>query len=223
MAEGVYVPVPGTLLLDASSGGAGRRARDQGTSGLGSDPSMLDTDEWTRTTATGHFHTGGATRTLISLSVILLVGLASAARGDTITFALPYLGPPGIVPNAGQTFTGNGFVTALDAGFVDAFSMDNGHSYFQQDISALAGTNVTEARLEFNISGGAVSQPVTVTSFESGGVLAHHFSPPNVLSSQVFTVNGSGPGLAANSLDVTALLDQRVDGGTRSWPCTSPR
>ena len=150
--------------------------------------------------------------TLAPMTVAAIAFTATPAHAAVITYNLPYIGPP---VNPGPTFSGDGFVTAFsDGSFVNAFSMDNAHSYFQVDISALAGTTITNASLNFNIGGGAMNEPVTFTSFESNGLLGSHFTPPNTLATQVFTVDGS-VNFVPNSLDVTALLTPRVTGGNQ--------
>lgn len=83
----------------------------------------------------------------IAAVLALMPGLLTQASADTITIALPQLAGP----------AGNGFRTAFPGGFIDAFSMDNAHSYLQADISALAGRTITNATLSFRI--GVYVQP----------------------------------------------------------------
>lgn len=142
----------------------------------------------------------------IAAVLALMPGLLTQASADTITIALPQLAGP----------AGNGFRTAFPGGFIDAFSMDNAHSYLQADISALAGRTITNATLSFRI-GGDNGRTIVVTSFDSGGSLGLHFTPPNVIATQNFVVNGGGVAGGSpttfNALDVTALLAQRTGVG----------
>lgn len=137
----------------------------------------------------------------IASAAISLLAATGAVQAAVITYHLPYLNGGG---------TGNGFRTVFSFGLdANAFSMDNAHSYFQQDISGLAGQTVTHASLLFNIGGRLAPQPVTVTSFTSTGTLGVYFNPPDVLAQQVYTVDGSSD-YVANDLDVTSLLVPRV-------------
>ena len=137
----------------------------------------------------------------IAAAAVSLIATVGAAQAAVITYNLPYIGAAGI---------GNGFRTVFNSGGeVNAFSMDNAHSYFQQDISGLAGQTVTHASLLFNIGGGLSPQQVSVTSFTSSGTLGSYFNPPDVLASQDYTVDGSS-NFVANDLDVTNLLVPRV-------------
>lgn len=140
-----------------------------------------------------------------AFALSLVAAVAGSAQAAVITYNLPFLG-------AGPV-SGNGYTTVFSGGgYVDAFSMDNAHSYLQQNISGLAGQTVTHASLQFNIGGGLAPQQVTVTAFTSTGTLGSYFSAPDVLASQVFTVNGAAP-MTANDLDVTSLLLPRVAAG----------
>jgi hypothetical protein len=141
--------------------------------------------------------------------IIVAVAPANAA---SITYNLPYIGPPA---DPTPPFVGNGFATAFSPGtFYPGLAMDNAHSFFQVDISGLAGKTITNATLSFNIGGGATNQPILFTSFESNGALSLYYSPPNTLASQVFIVDGSTQ-LRPNSADVTSLLVPRVNSGAQ--------
>lgn len=140
----------------------------------------------------------------ISLSILLtiiLYGMSAQSQADVTSFSLGFLGTTG--PQ-----TTNGYQTAFPGSYVDALSMDNARTYFQQDISSLSGTTINSATLDFFIGGGATDN-VTVTLFDSAGTLGLHFDPPNIVTTELQTVVGS----TNNSLDVAALLQTAIDSG----------
>ena len=122
-----------------------------------------------------------------------------------------------------QSFTGTGYVglaymaamnfqlvnTGLGWGELDSPSA---RTVLQVDISGLSGT-IPGAYLSFDLKDGHEdAQDITVTSFTStgtilGGAWTDFWNPPDTLGSGVYSIQGKAP----NSIDVTDMLQARID------------
>jgi hypothetical protein len=157
-------------------------------------------------------------------------GVTLSAWAGSTTYVLPDVGnfSDYLDSNLSDTFSGTGFVGIYpylpnDVGpagpaFAHLWGLENYNGIFsetelQVDISGLAGKTVTGATLSYVLrDGGGGSQSVKITSYTSTGLLGFNTAPPNDLGSVVFTSNG----LAGNSADVTALVENAVMAG-QNW------
>jgi hypothetical protein len=162
------------------------------------------------------------------LALALLIGGAVPALAAHTVYTIVDIGtfPNSTDTNTSDTFAGTGFVGIYatfpnDYGpqgpiYAHLFGLENYNGIYtetelQVDISALAGSTITSAMLSYSLVNGsaALSQTVTATSFTATGILSYHETPPDFLA----TTNFTSTGLTTNSVDVTAMLQNRVTAG----------
>ncbi len=120
--------------------------------------------------------------------------------------------------NKSNTYNGQGFVGAYENSFGGLFCVEGLYcrSSLQVDVSGLLSLNnlaINSAFLYFDILDGSNGrQNVTVTGYNSDGVLRHYYNTPGNIHQQIFTVSKA----LNNKLDVTSFLNASID-NSNNW------
>lgn len=178
---------------------------------------------------------------ILALSSALLLSIFGTVQGQTVFESGVGVPLPNLVtlakgsnPNLADpnlAFSGNGYVGLRSAtpGFPDLFTesfnlevvggLSHTKSVLQVDISSLlSGFIIHSAELSFLLGSQSGTQQVTtsVISFETNGSIGYNWNPTALSGPVVQTVTGSNDPLRFNTIDVTSLLQDRINQG-QSW------
>ncbi|MCW3060713.1 MAG: hypothetical protein JWQ02_2534 [Capsulimonas sp.] len=164
--------------------------------------------------------------TSAALAFALMAGVgaltAAPSHAATTIYVLPDIGtfPYRTEGNLAAKYSGDGFVNYYgDVAGIQEFSHEFSINYdyskvsVQVDISGLAGQNINNASVSFDLLEGYTGvKTIGVTSFaDPTGKLGYDFfSTPPVLGTTSFTTTGN---LGSQSGDITALLQSAVANG----------
>ncbi|MEN6577879.1 MAG: hypothetical protein ABFD90_16155 [Phycisphaerales bacterium] len=154
-------------------------------------------------------------KTMLALALLVLVSGAAANAATTTYSILSLVGSDGAA--ADTIFSESGFAGQHPSQFDPFFMFEemDGSTWsttmLQQDISALNGSTILSATLDYVLTSGTTdSGTIRLTSFTTDGTFGYSFleAPDNLGQ-----ITATSYGLTSNSIDVTSLLADRVNAG----------